>query len=193
MAINFPNSPVLNDTYSYGGNTWQWDGESWTSLGLSPTSGPQGPQGPAGTGTSLTIQDEGVTQTTNASSINFVGSGVTASNTGNAVTVTIAGGGGGSGNGNANLSVTTTAPSSPRPNQDFWFNSDTGKLKIYYNDGSSSQWIDAFINNPGPQGPQGPQGVVGPTGPQGPQGVFGPQGPTGPVFIAIHPFFLAGL
>ncbi len=48
MAINFPNSPVLNDTYSYGGNTWQWDGESWVSLGQTPDAGPQGPQGPSG-------------------------------------------------------------------------------------------------------------------------------------------------
>jgi len=200
MAINFPNSPSLNDIHSYGGSSWQWDGSSWVSLGLTPDTGPQGPQGPqgpAGTGTSLTIQDEGTTRTTNASSINFVGDAVTATNTGDAVTVTITGGGGGgSGNGNANVSVSSTAPGSARANQDFWFDSETGKLKIYYNDGSSSQWIDAFINNPGPQGPQGPQGLTGPQGPQGSQGVVGstgPQGPTGPVFIAIHPFFLAGL
>ena len=170
MAINFPNSPSLNDIHSYGGSSWQWDGSSWVSLGQT-ISGPQGPQGPAGTGTSLTILDEGNTQTTNASSINFVGDAVTATNTGNAVTVTITGGGGG-GNGNANVSVSSTAPGSPRANQDFWFDSETGKLKIYYDDGSSSQWIDAFINNPGPQGPTGP---------------------SGPILVTIHPFFLAGL
>lgn len=48
MAINFPSSPSLNDIYSYGGNTWQWDGESWVSLGQLPDLGPQGPQGPSG-------------------------------------------------------------------------------------------------------------------------------------------------
>lgn len=48
MAIDFPNSPNLNDIYSYGGNNWQWDGESWVSLGLTLETGPQGPQGPLG-------------------------------------------------------------------------------------------------------------------------------------------------
>lgn len=33
MAINFPNSPTLNDVYSQNGNSWQWDGSSWLSLG----------------------------------------------------------------------------------------------------------------------------------------------------------------
>lgn len=33
MAINFPNSPSLNDVYSHGGYSWQWDGSSWESLG----------------------------------------------------------------------------------------------------------------------------------------------------------------
>lgn len=46
MAINFPDSPNVNDTYSYGGNSWTWDGSSWVSLGGTPVAGPQGPQGP---------------------------------------------------------------------------------------------------------------------------------------------------
>lgn len=29
MAINFPNSPVLNDIYSSGGTSWQWNGTTW--------------------------------------------------------------------------------------------------------------------------------------------------------------------
>jgi len=33
MAINFPNSPSANAVYTYGGNSWQWDGESWNSIG----------------------------------------------------------------------------------------------------------------------------------------------------------------
>jgi hypothetical protein len=46
-------------------------------------------------GTDIEILDEGVTLTNTVTSINFTGSGVTASNTGNAITVTISGGGGG--------------------------------------------------------------------------------------------------
>ena len=50
-----------------------------------------------GAGGSVTIADEGVNLTTSVTSIDFVGAGVTATNSGNDVTVTISGGGGGSG------------------------------------------------------------------------------------------------
>ena len=46
---------------------------------------------------STTIQDEGVTLSTAATTLNFVGAGVTASGTGSTKTITIAGGGGGGG------------------------------------------------------------------------------------------------
>ena len=29
MAINFPTSPALNDTFTEGDTTWQWDGTAW--------------------------------------------------------------------------------------------------------------------------------------------------------------------
>jgi hypothetical protein len=48
-------------------------------------------------GAALTVKDEGTTKTTAATSLDFVGAGVVATNTGGAVTVTIAGGGGASG------------------------------------------------------------------------------------------------
>jgi hypothetical protein len=44
---------------------------------------------------SLTVQDEGSTLTSAATSLNFTGAGVTATNSGGAVTVAISGGGGG--------------------------------------------------------------------------------------------------
>jgi len=50
----------------------------------------------AGGGSAITVQDEGTTLTSALSSLNFTGSGVTATNTGGAVTVNVAGGGGGS-------------------------------------------------------------------------------------------------
>ena len=34
MAINFPNSPSINDIHSYGGYSWEWNGSSWISLGV---------------------------------------------------------------------------------------------------------------------------------------------------------------
>lgn len=30
MAINFPDSPSLNQTYSAAGRSWRYDGEKWT-------------------------------------------------------------------------------------------------------------------------------------------------------------------
>lgn len=30
MALDFPNSPALNQTYTSGGQTWVWDGVAWT-------------------------------------------------------------------------------------------------------------------------------------------------------------------
>ena len=153
------------------------------ATGSTGAQGPQGPSGPAGSGggTSIVIKDEGTTITSNVASINFVGSGVTASNTGNDVTITITGGGGGGGSGNANVTVSSSAPSGARANQDFWWDSDTGMLKIYYDDGTSSQWVDSVTRvtgNTGNTGPQGPQGAQGPSGPSG-AGAQGPQGPQG--------------
>ena len=40
------------------------------------------------------------------------------------------------------IAISDTAPANETPG-DMWWESDTGKLKIYYNDGSSSQWVDA--------------------------------------------------
>jgi len=28
-VINFPSSPVVNDTYTYNGRTWVWNGSGW--------------------------------------------------------------------------------------------------------------------------------------------------------------------
>jgi len=29
MAINFPNAPILNQTFSSGNNTYIWNGSAW--------------------------------------------------------------------------------------------------------------------------------------------------------------------
>jgi len=44
--------------------------------------------------------------------------------------------------GSASVAVGATAPTSPSDN-DLWWDSFEGKLKIYYNDATSSQWVDA--------------------------------------------------
>ena len=39
MAINFPATPVLNDTFTEGGTTWQYDGTTW-NVTFSPAAAP---------------------------------------------------------------------------------------------------------------------------------------------------------
>jgi hypothetical protein len=77
--------------------------------------------------------------------------------------------------GGASVTVSDTAPSSPAAG-DLWWDSIGGQLYVWFNDGSSTQWVVA-VNQPGPTGSTGPAG--GPTGPAGIQGVAGPTGPTG--------------
>jgi hypothetical protein len=79
-----------------------------------------------------------------------------------------------------------TGPTSPTPPVDgeVWYNSDDGRTYIYYNDGTSSQWVEFGNANVGSTGPTGPTGasVTGPTGATG----TGSTGPTGPSGVAIY-------
>ena len=77
------------------------------------------------------------------------------------------------------VAISTTAPSAPDVG-DLWWDSDTGKLAIYYQDINSSQWVTASGNS-GPTGPAGSQGAAGAQGAQGYQGLTGSgaQGATG--------------
>ena len=34
MALQFPQSPAINQEVNSGGTTWVWDGSKWTSKGL---------------------------------------------------------------------------------------------------------------------------------------------------------------
>ena len=45
--------------------------------------------------------------------------------------------------GGSSVIVSITAPIGPSEG-DLWWNSEEGNLKVYYNDGTSSQWVDAF-------------------------------------------------
>lgn len=73
-------------------------GPSGGPTGATGATGPVGPAGSIGaTGPSIETQDEGTTLTATTTVLNFIGSGVTATNTGGIVTVNIPGGGGGGG------------------------------------------------------------------------------------------------
>ena len=68
--------------------------------------------------------------------------------------------------------MSTGAPGSPDAG-DLWFDTDSGILAAYYNDGNSNQWVEVST------GPIGAQGATGSTGAQGATGSTGAQGATG--------------
>jgi hypothetical protein len=47
-AINFPDSPTVGETYSFGNYVWEWDGRAWNAVTANVISGPTGPTGPTG-------------------------------------------------------------------------------------------------------------------------------------------------
>ena len=83
------------------------------------------------------------------------------------------------------MTMASVPPDLPLPG-DLWFGTETGYLYIYYDDGSTVQWIVAnpgrgtLAGPPGQTGAKGDKGDPGATGPQGPPGLDGPVGPQGP-------------
>lgn len=64
MAIDFPNSPLVDDEYTFDTKTWKWDGTAWVLIasGLPGPVGPTGATGPAGsTGAAGPTGPQGVT------------------------------------------------------------------------------------------------------------------------------------
>ena len=64
-----------------------------------------------------------------------------------------------SGGGGASVTTSDTAPTSPNSG-DQWFDTTSGTLYVYYNDGTSSQWIGVS----GPSGADGADGTDGTSG-----------------------------
>ena len=127
----------------------------------------------------ITIFDENspVSSSSSITQLNFVGAAVTANvsvqspsgHPGIAATVTV-----------IPVSVGETPPNIPTPNEgELWWESDTGDLYIYYNDGDSSQWVMTNAGGRGLTGDKGQKGEVGSTGLTGNQGDKGDKGQKG--------------
>lgn len=71
------------------------------------------------------------------------------------------------GGGGASITVSDTAPGSPTAGM-AWWDSTVGSLRIYYNDGDTSQWVDAF----------NAQGIAGSNGTDGKTILSGTVNPT---------------
>lgn len=90
MAINYPNSPTVGETFEDGGVTWIWDGVAWNVQASAAQSGNSFTTIVADTGSTIanTVSD----------TLTITGeSGVSTSITGDTLTITGGGGGGGSG------------------------------------------------------------------------------------------------
>lgn len=59
----------------------------------------------------------------------------------------------------AGVVISDTSPASPVPGTQWW-DSSVGRLYIYYNDGNSSQWVDASPSLVGPAGADGADGTT---------------------------------
>jgi hypothetical protein len=121
VAIDFPNSPTTGDTYTAGGRTWQWDGTVWASYGNYPD--------PTVLKIDTGTNRVGINNTSPTTALDVTGD-LTVSGT-----IT-----GGSISG-AGMTVSSSAPSSPSAGET-WYNDTTGRTFVYYNDGSSQQWVE---------------------------------------------------
>jgi hypothetical protein len=57
--------------------------------------------------------------------------------------------------------ISDGAPPGPLQAGQLWWESDTGLMFIWYNDGNSSQWVPASVSPPGPAGVPGAPGAPG--------------------------------
>ena len=162
------------------------------------------------TNTSYTLHVNGSANVTGALTANsFSGNGAGVSNV-NAATL------GGStlsqvlSNSSGSISVGNTANAPSNPSEgDLWWNPDSLRLYVYYDDGTSDQWVDASPPSPGvapnisigtvttlTAGSAADAEITGttpnltlnleiPQGAEGPQGPQGPQGPAGSVSNSV--------
>ncbi len=127
-TLNFPTSPSLNDTYSFGTKTWIWNGAAWQLNSTGAINNiPVGNVTPS-TGAFTTLAaNSTISAVGNITGSYFIGNGSQLTG--------IASGG---------ITWTTqanAAPSSPAPG-DFWFDAYTGVKYQYTNDGTGNVWVD---------------------------------------------------
>ena len=169
MPLDFPTSPALNEIYSYGGYSWQWNGSAWDVYG--------------GVSGNVVTQLNGLTGGVTLAA----GSNITITPTGNIISIASSGSGGGGGGGLTYYYQTSTPTDPGITSGQRWMDSDTGIEFVYINDGNSSQWIQPTVpTGLGATGPQGNTGATGETGPQGNTGATGATGPVGDYVISLR-------
>ena len=119
MPLNFPTSPSNNQTYTFNNKTWIFDGYGWAlDANTAINNIPIGNITPS-TGNFTTVDATG-----NITGNYFIGNG--SQLTGIAGTTT---------------TCSASPPASPNSG-DFWIDSNTGTMYIYFDDGTSNQWAE---------------------------------------------------
>ena len=104
----------------------------------------QAREGAGGGGSAITVQDEGNSLSTAATTLNFVGSGVTASGTGGTKTITISGGSGG-GSASVNTDVVVNTFNGDSSTTAFTLSSEpTADQNVFVTINGVSQHVDAY-------------------------------------------------
>ena len=157
MAVNFPNNPAFNQTFTVGTITWRWNGYAWNRIpdpGAKGEIGTKGDKGEVGlTGATGDKGQKGdVLQKGNKGEIGEKGA---------------TGAQGPQGAQGSQGQKGATGDQGPQGAQ-----GDKGA--------TGAQGTQGPTGPQGTQGSSGTQGPAGPIGPQGPQGSSGTQGPTGP-------------
>jgi hypothetical protein len=176
MALQFPTTGLVANTttYSLGTRTWLWDGYGWQlQTPRYSVTGPTGPTG--GGGGSSGTGPTGWTGPTGAAS-------TVTGPTGASLTGPTGPAGSGS-SGGTTVTISDTGPTGPTGGN-LWFDSTSARLKIYYPDTDSNQWVDVINTQIGPTGSTGAS-LTGPTGTSGPTGASGTNGATGPTGASL--------
>ena len=213
MAIDFPNSPNTGDTHSDGGAVWKWNGYAWRrvpdpgAIGEPGAKGEKGQKGEVGlTGAQGDKGVKGEPSTIAGAKgqkgdIGFTGSdGATGDKGEKGEPSTVVGpkgdkgdkggvGAGTKGEKGAGSSVTigTSPPTSPTPVAgDMWWDSDDADLHVYYNDGTSNQWVSvtssaALKGQTGDKGDKGQKGELNDKGQKGETGAVAAKGQKGEI------------
>ena len=212
MAVNFPNSPNSGDVHSEGGASWRYNGYAWARI---PDPGAKGEPGQKGqkeevglTGSTGDKGDKGEKgdveaqgnkgQKGDAGAQGSPGSEGDKGQKGEIGNQGTTGDKGQKGEGSAgtkgdkgagsSVSIGVSPPTSPTPVQgDMWWDSDDSDLHVYYNDGTSAQWVSVTSSaalkgekgQKGEVGEKGQKGEVGQKGQKGEQGIKGDVGPKG--------------
>ena len=175
MALNFPNSPSVNDVFESGDSKWKWDGSSWiivTELpaGAQGDDGAQGFTGAQGAGGSTGAQ--GATGSTGAQgSVGDTGAQGAGGSTGSQGATGSTGAQGADGSTGAQGSLGDTGAQGA--------SGGTGAQGSQGHQGATGTGAQGSIGAQGATGSTGAQGTGGSTGAQGASGGTGAQGADG--------------